>query len=139
MVNAEEIKKLDELKERYEQAVARYREHINSDIFDAEDERAYQEAYKAWRDQLNKVYGLDQAEADQAEEMEERHEKPTVREMLRDEGVDDPRLDLCPKELLNEHPTFAIFHALNWMGVITPEQEMHLVDRMDEEAQHGKE
>lgn len=63
----------------------------------------------------------------------------TVREMLRDEGVDDPRMELCPKELLNERPTFAIFHALNWMGVITPEQEMRLVDRMDREAQRGKE
>lgn len=76
------------------------------------------------------------AEADQAEE---RHEKPTVREMLKKEGVDDPRLEMCPQELLDERPTFAIFHALNWWGVITKEQEMHLVNRMDQEVQHGKE
>ena len=135
MINAEELK-LDELREQYEQAVAKYREHINSDIFSEEAEKAYQEAYSAWREQFNKVYGLEQA--GQAEEVEERHEKPTVREMLKKEGVDDPRLELCPQELLDEQPTFAIFHALNWMGVITPEQEIHLVDRMDQEAQHGE-
>lgn len=76
------------------------------------------------------------AEADQAEE---RHEKPIVREMLRDEGVDDPRLKLCPQELLDAQPTFAIFHALNWWGVINKGQEIRLVARMDEEENYGKE
>lgn len=136
MVNATagDLKNLDELKERYEQTVARYREHIKADIFSEEDEKAYKEAYDTWRAQLDKVYDLEQAA-----QAEERHEKPTVREMLRDEGVDDPRLELYPKELLDAQPTFAIFHALNWWGIISKGQEIRLVDRMDEEENYGKE
>lgn len=67
MVTEGDLKKLDELKERYEQATTRQREHIKADIFDDEDERVYKEAYSAWREQFNKVYGMDQ-EAQHGEE-----------------------------------------------------------------------
>ena len=50
-----EIAKLDKLCKKHQKAIERYREHIKADIFCEEDEKAYKETYKAWREQLDKI------------------------------------------------------------------------------------